>query len=163
MKEITSETIRKLFETRRYNRDTGLFTYINNHRRFKKDDISGNINNRGYVAIKIDGLLYYAHRLAWFIEHGENPDKIDHIDRNKTNNAISNLRNVSSVQNSQNRSISNTNTSGITGVTYKKNNRRWYASIWVNKKQIHLLSSKRKEDAVEARRKAEIEYGFIGE
>ena len=46
----------------------------------------------------------FAHRLAWFLFHGVDPDGvIDHIDHDKLNNKITNLRDVSNLANSQNR------------------------------------------------------------
>ncbi|MDD0156969.1 HNH endonuclease signature motif containing protein, partial [Shigella flexneri] len=57
----------------------------------------------GYNAINIDGVRYFAHRLAWLYVYGEWPkQEIDHIDRNRRNNAISNLRDVSRVVNALN-------------------------------------------------------------
>ena len=58
----------------------------------------------GYVTIKVDGVVYYAHRLAWFYTYGEWPEgQIDHIDRNKANNGIANLRISTPAQNSARR------------------------------------------------------------
>ncbi len=58
----------------------------------------------GYVTMKVDGTLYYAHRLAWLYVHGEWPEHhLDHIDGVKSNNAISNLRPATSSQNSASR------------------------------------------------------------
>lgn len=64
----------------------------------------GSINSLGYVTIKVHGVVYYAHRLAWFYVHGEWPQKaIDHIDSVKTNNSIGNLRDATAAQNAARR------------------------------------------------------------
>jgi hypothetical protein len=48
---------------------------------------------------------------------------------------------------------------GVTAIQIGKNV-RWLARIHFDGKAIHLGSYKRREDAVEARTKAEIQYGF---
>lgn len=71
--------------------------------------VLGSAPNRtgGYVAIKVDNVVYYAHRLAWFYTYGEWPKhQIDHIDGVKTNNAIANLRDCTAAQNSARRKVS---------------------------------------------------------
>jgi len=79
----------------------------------------------------------------------------DHIDRNRTNNRASNLRFVTYSQNNHNRDIRERNTSGMPGVCWHKNRHKWYASIKVDRKTIHLGSFVSKKDAMDARAKAE--------
>lgn len=64
----------------------------------------GTMNRDGYVAIKVNNTVFYAHRLAWFYVHGEWPSgSIDHIDKVRTNNAIANLRKATPAQNAARR------------------------------------------------------------
>ena len=60
----------------------------------KRGTIAGQNNNKGYISIRIDGLLYYAHRLAYYYMTECDPGEleIDHRDRNRSNCKFSNLR-----------------------------------------------------------------------
>ncbi len=99
---LTQEYLKSVLD---YEEDTGFFTWIKapkNHA-FILGRTAGRISNFGYVQIKINGVMYSAHRLAWLYVYGKFPDKnIDHIDGCKTNNAISNLRDVSNRKNQMN-------------------------------------------------------------
>lgn len=64
----------------------------------------GTVVGIGYSVIKVNGEVFYAHRLAWLYVHGEwAPKQLDHIDGNKVNNAIANLRLATASQNSARR------------------------------------------------------------
>ncbi len=57
----------------------------------------------GYWAIRIDGCLFYAHRLAWLYVHDRLPaGDIDHRNGVTTDNRIRNLRDVTVVTNHEN-------------------------------------------------------------
>jgi len=122
-------------------------------------DIAGHYNTRGYIRIKIDGVAYQAHRLAWFYHYKEQPtDTIDHINGHKADNSISNLRVVSQAENCKNRGLNDNNKSGQAGVGRKGCG--WYARIETDEGRIHLGTFENIEDAIVARKLAEVEYGF---
>lgn len=94
----------------------------------------GRMHNKGYWRITHSNKCYLAHRLAWFFCNGKWPKEIDHIDNNKLNNAISNLREVTHQLNQLNMPIRSNNTSGVKGVNWDKNRKRWRARVIINGK-----------------------------
>ena len=83
---------------------------------------------------------------------------IDHINRNPLDNRKCNYRESTYRQNAQNKSLQKNNTSGVAGVVYRKDNKKWEVRININKKQTKLGCYDNKEDAIVARLKAEKEY-----
>ena len=123
-----------------YNPETGVFTrFIKSRNIYKK---TGCLDGRGYAKIRISTMgkskLLLAHRIAWFIYHGELPNIIDHLDRDPLNNKITNLRLCTQQQNQFNTSKRVNNTSGFKGVSWHKRGKKWCASIKQNGKQISL-------------------------
>lgn len=99
--------------------------------------VAGAINRKGYRQLSIGGQLYYAHRLVWFMEHGQFPiGVLDHINRIKDDNRISNLREVSHKQNMENTGLYAHNTSGYKGVIWDKQYGKWLARVTHNGKQV---------------------------
>ena len=82
---------------------------------------SSTSNNRWQLIINGRNLL--AHRVIWFLFHGELKDdlQIDHIDGNSLNNNINNLRAVIQDINARNCKQRCDNTSGVVGVSYVEN------------------------------------------
>jgi hypothetical protein len=82
----------------------------------------------------------------------------DHIDGNRLNNTRANIRFVTPSQNMFNRGRSNNNVSGYSGVYFHKDAKKWAAEIKEHRKRIHLGLFDTKEQAIEARKQAEIKY-----
>ena len=155
--KVSSDRLKQLLS---YNETTGIFTRIvgRGNRRAGSEAGGKNISD-GYHRIYVDGYLYRTHRLAWLYVYGEWPDdQIDHINQNKADNRICNLRAVTRSENQKNYPKKKNNKSGVTGV-YRRYN-RWVAQIGVNGTKIHLGCFHDIADAAEARKMAEIKYGF---
>ena len=145
-----------------YNADTGEFKWTSfNSRNTNKGKIAGTKLSNKYIRIFIYGKLYQAHRLAWYMYYGKEPEHgLDHIDGDKHNNAIGNLRDVPQSSNAKNSSLSKSNSSGFTGVTFMRKSKKWRSRIMVDGADIHLGFYDDKQKAISARVRATREYGF---
>ena len=156
---ITQERIKELLH---YCPDTGTFTWKNRaSRRVRIGDKAGCTGTEGYISIRINYKTYSAHRLAFFYMTGSWPvDQVDHINQTRDDNRWTNLRPVTPQENQKNASMHSRNKSGMTGVCWCTQNGKWRAQIRVNEKIKHLGIFGVKEDAVSARKAANIKYGF---
>lgn len=119
----------RLLDLLAYDPWTGLFKWRNNPSCL--NEYAGYDLPKGYKGIKIDGVRYQLHRLAWFYHYGSWPIQyIDHIDGNPSNNAIANLRDVPMNINAQNKRTapSNARTTKVLGV-YQIKSGRFQAQI----------------------------------
>jgi len=160
---ITQEELKRRFS---YDENTGMFTRLKKSGNFKANSIVlTKPHHTGYTYIKMtmDDRVkrqFSLHRLAWLYVHGELPEFIDHVNHNRSDNRIDNLRSVTRVENNRNKSISKHNTSGVLGVSWHKRQEKWVAGIKVDYKKKHLGSFTDINDAIRARKEAEIKYGF---
>jgi HNH endonuclease len=157
-KELTQSELKNVLN---YDVKSGDFSWlIDVSSKTKAGDISGYLDKYGYRQICIFNKKYAAHRLAWLYVYGSFPVMdLDHINGVKNDNRISNLRQVTKSENSQNRIKAQVNNKlGVLGVSkvWKKNS--YLAKIQVNGKEKKLGQFKTIEQAVEARKKAEIIY-----
>lgn len=94
-------------------------------------------HTHGYRMGKIGANTFYAHRVAWKIYYGVDPDEIDHINGVRSDNRISNLRSVTRTENCRNLSLRKDSRSGRTGVTQQKDG-RWRVRVcsrWIGSYQ----------------------------
>ena len=146
---------KRLHELLAYAPESGVFTWRVKRGCRPQGSTAGTPDGKGYLLIRIDGISYKAHRLAWLYVNGELPtDGIDHINRNKSDNRIANLRLATQMQNLQNQSISIRNTSGFQGVSWHSLRKKWMAEIAVNRKKYHLGLFVNISDAIFARHSA---------
>lgn len=148
-----------------YNEETGLLIWKTRPSpRVKIGDVVGSIHHTGYRNVRVNKKNYLAHRIIWDMNNPgdrlQPGEEIDHIDHDKLNNRLSNLRKVSAGANCRNKSKHNTNTSGQMGVYHFKAYGKWRAQIVVSGSLIFLGNFARKEDAIAARKEAEVKYNF---
>lgn len=146
-KPLTQERLKELLH---YDPETGVFTWKvdrycgknYNRLRTKAGDTAGCLQSFGsgtkYITIRIDGRLYLAHRLAWFMITGEWVPLLDHKDGDGENNRLDNLRRANKKQNSANSKKPSTNTSGFKGVYFSKAANKWVAQIRLEDKTRYL-------------------------
>lgn len=163
-KFIDPYEVRALFN---YDKETGILTHSFSRRGAKRGKEAGTIDKSGtknsvklYRKVSVDYKLFYAHRIIWVMQTGEQPLEVDHIDGNGLNNKWENLRNVSHSVNGRNQKLFTTNTSGTAGVSFLKNSGRWRARIMVDDKAISLGNFIDKDQAIEARKQAELKYNL---
>jgi hypothetical protein len=93
--------------------------------------------------------------------HGEFPTyQIDHIDGDGLNNRLENLRDVTQLENLRNMTLYRNNTSGRIGVCFVKREGKWCAQIGTKSGSKHLGHFSNFDDAVTARKAAEVELGY---
>lgn len=123
--------------------------------------IAGSVKPDGYTAVCVNYRMMRAHRVVWAMHHGFWPElDIDHINHDRSDNRIANMREVSRRRNCKNQSLSKANTSGHTGVSWCKRTQRWLAQVHPNRQAVFLGRYARLEDAVAARKAADVKYGF---
>jgi len=154
-------TERRLKEVLSYSATTGLFVWnIKKADNITIGEQAGCDGTNGYRTVMIDGKNYQAHHLAWLYIYGEMPTMLDHRDQDKHNNRISNLIKTTKIKNAQNCYLSKVNKTGFTGVFFDKIRKRYQVSIRVNGRNIFLGRFLDLDDAIKARQKANLKYGF---
>lgn len=131
MTDLTRERLAQLFS---YDPETGDFTRLPGHvYRPKGGDIAGCVKS-GYLVIRVDGVLYRAHRLAWLYMTGKWPEnEIDHINGIKSDNRWKNLRDVTISENRQNQVRARRNSkTGLLGVHFVPSRNKFKAEICID-------------------------------
>jgi hypothetical protein len=162
MRNLTVEIVRELFD---YNPETGHLTYkVNRGGHVIRGHRAGSTRNYalGHRRVAINKKVYGEHNVIWLHYYGETvPEgkEIDHINHDGSDNRIANLRAVTNSQNKHNRRLMKHNkTSGITGVCFGAAQGKWMAYIMIDRKNKYLGLFDTKEEAIAARREAELRF-----
>lgn len=131
-----------------YDPETGIFRWkVAASGRVKPGGLAGSKCGNGYRKIRVKGVYYLVHRLAWFYVLGVWPSiRLDHKDTDKANNRFGNLREATVSQNAANKGLSSINTTGFKGIRERANN-RWRAAIEHQGEEISLGTYGSKEEA----------------
>lgn len=126
-----------------YNPETGDFVWIYKNKMHPKlkGNAAGTIrkSSKGVprLIIKVDGVALFAHRIAWYLYHLEQPNIVDHINGNTLDNRICNLRNVTCFENAKNHGRK-FNKSGLPCGVRMLPSGRYESRIRCNKKAISI-------------------------
>jgi hypothetical protein len=149
--ELTQERVRALLS---YDPKTGIFRWlVTNSPRAQAGSVAGYEDDRGYIWIGIDGVVYLAHRVAWLWIKGVMPVEIDHRDTIKSNNRWRNLRDATRAQNIVNAGAKADSMTKHRGVTFIKGHklRPYHAYCYFNGKKHSFGYHATLEDADAAR------------
>ena len=123
----------------------------------KIKDYKWRVNDQGYALTDIKGSTKKI-RLHRLIMNCPEDKVVDHINHNTLDNRKSNLRICTLQQNNKNQKKKTNNKSGVIGVSWDNSRGKWCAQIMHNHKHIHLGRFDTIEEAIEARKQAEITY-----
>lgn len=113
------------------------------------------VNNNGYAMAYTHRKSYFSHRIIMNC-----PDDlvVDHINHITLDNRKNNLRVCTQKDNVKNKVTPKSNKSGYKGVFQAKSTGHWLVYLGNNGERKYIGCYTNKEDAIDARKKAEIEY-----
>lgn len=155
---ITQDELKKVLH---YSPNSGIFTWVLNTSCRDVVGTRAGFYVDKYRCIGIYNNTYKEHRLAFLYMTGTWPKaQMDHINHIRDDNRWCNLQESTNQQNQRNSTRRINNTSGCTGVYWDTEKSRWMAYIYVDNRRKYLGRYKDKEDAIRARKEAEVKYGF---
>lgn len=140
-------TQEELHELVGYNPESGQFS--------KNGKVIGSKTTK-ISRILIKGKQCHAGKLAWYYVNGEYPEEIIYINGDCSDNRISNLEPTTRLHKAFVNSGKRTSANGVIGV-HEAGDGWWVASIRYDGENRKLLMTKDYDEAVKARRKAELE------
>lgn len=160
---MSSLTQDRLKEVLGYDPETGSWTWLECRRHGFVGKLAGSEKptKRGtcYRYIRVEGVLYLAHRLAFLYMTGKwPPNEVDHRNGETTDNRWKNLRFATRSQNAANCRAHKDSVSGVRGVSWDKVNSKWLAQICVNGRNMSLGRYETQKEAAKAYSMAERVY-----
>jgi len=150
-------------EILKYDPETGIFVWLRTaSTRVKNGDVAGRISkSTGYRDISICGVRVHASRLANLYMLGYLPEhEMDHRNRIRCDDRWCNIRHVTHSCNVRNTGLSSRNKTGVIGVCWCKERKKWKTQLAINKKQIVNKRFDSFDDAVMCRWEAEKKYDW---
>lgn len=138
-----------------YDPDTGEIT-----RQSDGSPAFATVRYDGHRRGRWNGEFYQAHRIAWKLHYGSDPEYIDHINGDAGDNRIANLRSVTLSENQRNRGVQKNSASGLLGVAWSKRDKRWRVSLRIDGRRKQIGSFRSKEQAYQAWLEAKEAYGY---
>lgn len=131
-----------------YNPSTGDIIWKEARGKAAKGSVGGFLMPDGYLAIRIFGRNYPAHRMAWFLHFGRWPHELlDHANGKRDDNRLENLREASVGQNNCNVKPQTRSVSKLKGVAWHSRDRRWQAKICCGGQAYYLGQFDTEEEA----------------
>ena len=157
--KLTQAQLKEVLE---YDRFSGVFRWVvDKSQGMKAGMVAGSKDPLKYTDIFIDGRSYKARRLAWLYIYGEMPKgRLKGINNVCSDNRIDNLVDMDNFDLNRSHRVSPNSKSGVKGVIYRKDQKRWVATITINKKRLNLGSFVNKVDAINARVNAELKHNY---
>lgn len=152
---FTQSFLKELFD---YREDGKLVRKKITSNRTKIGDIVGSNNGNGYLRVCVNNKYHHVHRIVFMWHYGYLPKEIDHKNGNRSDNRIENLREATHSQNGKNLSVRKNNNIGVNGIRWDKSRNKWYVSIGLNNKKKYLGRYFVLEDAINARKVAELQF-----
>lgn len=119
------------------------------------------LDNTGRLRGTFRGRSLRAHRVAWCLHYGEWPKHwIDHINGDPLDNRIENMRECPNGENQKNARRRRDNTTGVTGVYWLPDERRWTARLNVGGRLLYLGRFATFEAACARRLEEQAKHGF---
>lgn len=119
----------------------------------------GTVNNCGYLSTCVKGDRLLVHRILWRLGSGSDPEQlqVDHINGVRLDNRFCNLRLAERIENNKNVKAHCDNSTGYLGIC-EHTPGVYRVRIMAGGKNYHVGLFKSLQEAVAARRKAELEF-----